>query len=1053
MIKKTLLILLILLLSLINFTSATHTHEGNHIVYINLTSFNAGKYGVYANGSLYNEEIIGTSEGKVYLTGIITIIGNNGANGYSPPNPGIDGILNITAEDIEIKDAIITITGGNGGDGSTPTNIATEGGAGGSAIFILNASHSLTLNNVTILLIGGKGGNAKTGSITDNCTSTSANGGAGGKTYYYIYDNTSNIDDVSMTFTNGDGGNGVIAYSTYGGDTCELSENTNGGQGGVSTLFWENIGNGTDDIYNFDTVMIPGDAGDNDAQCVTSCATGDTGTADDNTMGYVPLDANITFQFYDIKIINSTLSSTGAHPDDASVCCSRCGTGSTAYSVEEGQVGGNIYYNFYENYANITNFDVTLTAGEGSNAGAIKCNYLTSRASYGGNGGHIYADYYGYNESYSNERCEGILTATGGEGGNAASINSGDADGGDGGDVYTYFYNTINSYKSTFTTVGGISGNDVGDDGCKGGDVKFYTYDKTVFNDSDISLSGGGFGIGCSFSTTGGDTSFISYDDIDFYNTSLISIGFIGDESGNNILTTYGDFIADAGSSLVFVSDTSTSYGSFMLVSTGDLFELKYSQLISILNNNTLAIITSPEVIFKNSTVYLGTAPSNTLSITTTRLLLQNMDFTPVSALDTNVAISSPKIVANSTPGSLGDFTFDTSYTNVTYDNFWSTISKVDLIKKDNSGSAKFYASSNFSCSIGIDIDEEAMGPYYINITFYNGTTAKYTENEIGIPPLTTEYNYNSTIQVNGSHVGETWNCSVKLYSDFNKNSSDKEVIANRYPYNLKVYIGNSSDYSHNYNGELNSSWVLNLDRGELNHYIQSNCMTEGSCTIPIRFTSEEDSQINLSNIVIYTGVSNPTSGEITVPFNTTTTQNGNINFSDLRFIFGNLSGQNFRIRGFYNIGGTKYYFDDDLYASVLLSNFTISIIPKGMNEWYVSPKSATSKNVAPMGGNPFWNVTSHSTDNFSVYLRYNESLSNTCIKNRFVSNDYTIILNTTPQLFMNFTGINQVKNISTYTNFSCTGGGFVELPYFMFIKRCSGCVETDDAYTFGEIE
>jgi hypothetical protein len=397
---------------------------------------------------------------------------------------------------------------------------------------------------------------------------------------------------------------------------------------------------------------------------------------------------------------------------------------------------------------------------------------------------------------------------------------------------------------------------------------------------------------------------------------------------------------------------------------------------------------------------------------------------------------------------SFGIWSWNQVTINKSFDEYFLKPKVISLIKKSSDVGSILYNYTNFTCSYNVERSMENESGMYVNISLMKNGVETYSQNSVAYNSNT---DYNSTVQVNGSNtnIGENWACRYRFYNSVfsQTNLTINKTISYAYPYNLKIYIG--SDLIGENSGVLNTSENKVFDNGYINKYLQNICNTT-TCTVPITFTSEISTKLNLSNLNITYGVDSPidnTTIEISVPFKIYSDTSGIVNLTNFNFNYFDKNANATIVANGVNYCSAT----DTINLEIIYSNFSIGIIPKGITQWNIYPPTPTSKNVPPFGnkygdGNPFWNVTALGPRPMDVYLMYNESLDS-CATTWFQGQNITKInytlSNTTPKLvFTNYT-YGQKINVSTWTNLSCSWEQEVVLPFFRFIGICSDCVRT----------
>ncbi len=215
-------------------------------------------------------------------------------------------------------------------------------------------------------------------------------------------------------------------------------------------------------------------------------------------------------------------------------------------------------------------------------------------------------------------------------------------------------------------------------------------------------------------------------------------------------------------------------------------------------------------------------------------------------------------------------------------------------------------------------------------------------------------------------------------------------------------------------------------------------------CTVPINIVSDISSNITLSDLNISYGRGVPiTIGTVDVPFRVTSGVSGIINITNVSFVY--LSKDDnitvvVKILVSPSVNETKI-------IEVTYSNYSVEIIPHGIDEWDISPNlySPTQTDVPPFGnyngdGNPFFNVTSYAPKNMSIYIMYNTSISS-CINTYF---NEILVNNSAKALFINLT-YGDTYNITSLSNLSCSWDEAIDYSYFRFIGICDECTRTSD--------
>ncbi len=945
------------------------------------------------------------------------------------------------------------MNGGNGGVANGCNNNGARGAAGGAAYITINSTEDLQIDSLTITSNPGDG-SAGDASAPASCGCSDEPGGDGGLAYNYIYTNISNITDLNVVIPNSNGGAAQATYQT--GDDCDTDCADPGGKAGGATVTFENAYNGTDTINNLDIDINRGTPGASDSTAEASCD--DPCSAHDGTSGPITTHNYLTLEFYNVTWDTGTIDIQGdnAGNADVAVACD----GDDTYDTESGRAGGNIYYYYYDDFADINNVDMTFVAGQGGDADAKECGgYGSNREADGGTGGTVYVYNYGYSSVYSDEIVNISYNVDGGTGGKGASVNNGDADS-TGGSVNVYLYDTLNFGYGTWDINAGDSGDSTDNGDCYGGSATLYNHGSVTFNNTNFNLAAGDPYSGCDANDRHGvNSNLYNYNIMNIYGSDfdlVSSVAAVGSAyQGDVVVNSNGTFRLEDYSEFDCTAATLTGADANLDFNT-TLFKIRFSNLTTTAFTTSVDMNTIDEVQFKNSTISLDGDSSPDFNIYTSNVWLHGLTMVTTDTPDTDVYLIYPFEVANDSQGTaLGNWVFNETVASITDDDYHSYFTNVNFTKTDGSASPKLYDDTNATCNYEAYIDSEGIGPYKVNITFFNGTNTFAEENETSITSATPA---NSTILLEGNAtVGEIWNCSVALYSDFTTTEVDSETVSHKYPYNLKVYTGNYSDVYTEYSGELTADWNVTLDKGSMNKYIQDSC-TSSLCRMPIRFVSDEETQINVSSLSANYGVSSPSTADVTVPFNISTTHSGKINLTKIDFDYLNLTNQTIRVRGYYTIGGTDHYVDD-LYLTVYYSNFSINILPTGINYWDIGPNIYTwvQNYIPPFGnddgdGNPFWNITKESpaTHDFDVHVKYNESVDScatTWFQGENVSSGalHNLTLNTSQQILvydLDTTG----TDISTWTNISCAAQNSTLItPYFCFFSQCEGCVKTSD--------
>ena len=575
-----------------------------------------------------------------------------------------------------------------------------------------------------------------------------------------------------------------------------------------------------------------------------------------------------------------------------------------------------------------------------------------------------------------------------------------------GGTPSSYVFSSFNSIYLKNSTYISSAGQGVNIYGIGG--QSFVLYGNNIFEDSVINLS------------VTGTTNFDIYDYSNtFYNKTIFN--FIGTGSTVN-------YSAEG-------TKTEFRESTFNCTSVSSVCKFMFN---------------STEINFYNKTTIDLNSATNTLKIYADRALFWDFIEDQSAAQDSDFYV---RRVSNSTIGlrgsnTFGAWTWNQNTINQSFDRYFLKPVTLGIVKKTDVGTI-LYNSTNFTCTYKINRSNENESGMYINISLLKDGAYIYNQTNIAYD---SNVNYNSTIQVNGTNtqMGENWSCSYDFYNDgFSYlNVSNNKTISYAYPYNLKIYIRN--DLLYNYSGEFSTSVVVDLGYGYINDYVQKYCSTT-ICTIPLTFTSEINSQINLSHLNISYGVSIPitnANNTIDVPFTVYSDAAGIVNITDLEFTY---FGKNANIT---IIATSKSGLSTNVTLETIFSNYTIDIIPHGIDVWDIGPNlvTPTDKNVPPFGnyngdGNPFWNITVIDAPKpMDVYIMYNESIDS-CIDIWFenLNNNEEVILNdSAQQLFSNY-NITDYVNVSTWANLTCSWDDDIVYPYFRFIGICSSCVLTQD--------
>jgi len=392
----------------------------------------------------------------------------------------------------------------------------------------------------------------------------------------------------------------------------------------------------------------------------------------------------------------------------------------------------------------------------------------------------------------------------------------------------------------------------------------------------------------------------------------------------------------------------------------------------------------------------------------------------------------------------------------------------------------------------------EIGGPYIftesqINISGVISFVDEYFDNPLTVINQSTYYlNYNMTTQNSSDYyefkfVTATGGCSEVQYPDgsFTVNGgSDPNgyidmnflIYDGDFPLNPYLDVGADGTNDWSYSGVFNDTDDTPDFGGALNTYLESCSQDDdGFCEVPIRFNSETNGTIEVSEILIkYTELFNPftlstsiiqnfltdsnTNGSVIMPIRIQSGSNGTVEVSDIEINY--YGSDNITITANYYGNATYSASNDTQNLLVRYSPFTISILPTSIDYWDIGPNvySYTQSNVVPYGndngdGNPFWSIVKTVWDhNVDMYIRFNTSIDS-CITtwfegyNQSSSSAFNVTLNSSAQMLIENISSNSINyNISSWSNLSCaSSNSSMVTDYFCFNSMCEDCVKTSD--------
>lgn len=1025
-----------------------------------------------------------------------------GASGTSDHLAGSNAELELTSTyKIKIENITLNLLGGNG-----YRIVKRAGGEGGSAYFSIYGNPLVEINNTKINLTGGVGADGYADCHTTNDTSCSHSasevGGAGGIFRISMIATNVTTNNFNVTGKNGMSGdsdadcvngdtqseNGVssntsyilINSSTYSGagvfsltggnggigDYCE-GKDGNGGNGGdiilnissTNAIFNDNItaiaGNGAEGVAGGDGEANGGNGGSIyfllDSKTITSNFKNDfrTGipapgeTGEDNCFGGY-------HGIFDIRFIGTNISLKGfmnyTHDATVTICDDNAGTGDRDCNARNGK-NDTILIN-----ANDTvNFDVVYYQ-----TGTMPQDSGAPDDGNGGNAGTINFTIYSTNTVLNNSNFQ-IVSMRGGIAQHSDSTNSIE---GKGGNINYNIYGLTSITNSVINLTSGNSGTggSVANDSGASGKITYSQTNSTNIDNTSIYLTGG---LNDLVNLIDG-SMLVSFNNLTFNNSKLQMITGLGSVTSNLTLLNVSNYFDVINSDLFIKSaGNGTCKPAEMNLNNVVLFRTYNSNFTFFSNNtcNSTITATGEEFDLLNTTKFNFTSTSGfgktSFTLSSSRVGLPGISVWNYSEVGRpNIVLVNGITSYNTSRGYRtlsGNWTWNHTTTNLVYDDFFSRIQDTKFQKVSSDKGPDMYDYTNFTCATKIDLGDYMIEAVKINFTIYNGTSSFATSNAVTI--VDNQY-VNATFQINGTNtnIGEVWNCSIKVYdSTFNKANHTLKTINYTYPYNVSIWIGNNKVIAGSYtNDYLINNLNITLDRQTINEYIQNNC-TIFPCNVPIEFRSDTIAKINVTNLNISIGISNPINTSLNstylFPLIFTSTTEGNLTAQDAYFVYHSTEETNITIRG---TTSTQTF---EKIISVIYSKFNLTINPKGVKNYDVYPATPNSKNVQPFGQTKtmgIYNITrgNGTTYPFEVRMKISNGTGNNCTTIWFSTN------NTKSQGFnlseLNYTYISMITtNTSTslwswvdFTNCNSTDVAYF-FPDFIIKSKATGTVNT----------
>jgi len=282
--------------------------------------------------------------------------------------------------------------------------------------------------------------------------------------------------------------------------------------------------------------------------------------------------------------------------------------------------------------------------------------------------------------------------------------------------------------------------------------------------------------------------------------------------------------------------------------------------------------------------------------------------------------------------------------------------------------------------------------------------------------------------------------------------TTSNSTVMPAYHNNLKIDIGNDSTLEYNGTGIFNTTLEVTIDKDSLNKYIRD--CTDGVCSVPIIFYSDEDSNLTINQINSTYGVETTTDGTINISMAVFSEEPGIVKMNNIDLDYGIGDGTVITI-----VAEELETLQQENYNISLVESVFAHSLPTNILYWEMYPKKITSKNVAPYGQStttPIFTVyNNHTTENIDVYIKINESWVTQNLPCTNLSFNTTptyngLNINTTSQLYCsNITSLEECY-LWAYQDFECTPAQASQASYnpiFVFDSICTDCVVTEDAF------